>query len=268
MSQQEKGAYFRALKEAGVSFDRHYREYTTEELKVAYDKLVDQQRAEDQAPPPQPQYQQYIEPPAGARVGEPTQYPGYQAPAPGQRTMERHPALPPLPPPVPVAPRNPAEMAGERLNTHSEGQPLRTDELGRVWFQEEVLKPAAPKPRGRRVLDYVETGTKIAEVQNGEYRETFEVAGDMAPKAAQVKITLPSYQVGIFKDPRFPFRTVCYGGEEGFDLMEVRKYYGGTELVPEEVKTKYVANVLCYDIRTVIRAIQTEFRTLQLQGKV
>jgi hypothetical protein len=38
--------------------------------------------------------------------------------------------------------------------------------------------------------------------------------------------------------------------------------------VPTEVKRMYVENVLCYDIRTTVRAIQTEFRQLQLAGKV
>ena len=131
-----------------------------------------------------------------------------------------------------------------------------------------MLKPAFPKPRGRRVLDYVETGSKVVEAHNGEYRETFEMAGDGPGATMQVKITLPSYQVGIYKDPRFPFRVVTYNGNEGFDLAEVQKYYGGSELVPTEIKRKYVENVLCYDIRSVIRAIQDEYRRLQLQGKV
>ena len=36
MSQSEKSAYYAALKESGVSFDKHYRDYTTVELKKMY----------------------------------------------------------------------------------------------------------------------------------------------------------------------------------------------------------------------------------------
>jgi hypothetical protein len=146
--------------------------------------------------------------------------------------------------------------------------PIRQDDQGRVWYQEEVQKPAYPKPRGRRVLKYLETGVEVKTVQNGEYVETFEVAGVGAGKPAEVKITLPSYQVGIYKDPRFPFKIHTYNGREGFNLFEVQDYYGGAELVPEECKRLYIENDLCYDIRTVIRAISNEHRQLQLMGKI
>ena len=170
-------------------------------------------------------------------------------------------------PPVPVREADPNEMAGQRLNTHVDWEPIRTDDKGRVWFQEEVRKPAFPKPRGRRVLNYTDTGTKTKTVQAGQFTETFEVAGDQAV-AAQVKITLPSYQVGVYKDPRFPFKVHVYNGVQGFDMADVQAYYNGAELVPAEVKRMYVENVLCYDIRTTVRAIQSEFRQLQLAGKV
>ena len=159
-------------------------------------------------------------------------------------------------------------MPGQRLNTNTEMQPIRQDEQGRIWYQEEVLKPAYPKPRGRRVLTYMDRGVVTETVQNGEYIETFEVAGKGVGKPAEVKITLPSYQVGIYKDPRFPFKIHCYNGREGFNLFEVAQYFGGTELVPPECKRVYIENDLCYDIRTVIRAIQTEYRQLQLTGRV
>ena len=55
MSQSEKAQYFRALKDAGVQFDKHYREYKTDELRAAYEKLVTAQP--ELAAPPQPQPQ-------------------------------------------------------------------------------------------------------------------------------------------------------------------------------------------------------------------
>jgi hypothetical protein len=163
---------------------------------------------------------------------------------------------------------DPAELPGQRLNTQATDEIIRVDENGRRWIQEEVRKPAYPKPRGRRVLKYLETGTEVKSVQNGEYVETFEVAGVGAGRPAEVKITLPSYQVGIYKDPRFPFKVHCYDGREGFDMSDVETFYGGPELVPEKVKRIYIENVLCYDVRTVVRAIADEHRHLQLTGRL
>ena len=142
------------------------------------------------------------------------------------------------------------------------------DEHGRKWLQEEVRKPAYPKPRGRRVLKYMETGTTVETVQNGEYVETFEIAGTEAGRPAEVKITLPSYQVGVYKDPRFPFKIHCYDGREGFDMFDVEAFYGGPELIPASVKRVYIENVLCYDIRSVIRTITAEHRQLMLSGRI
>ena len=52
MSQSDKAAYYRELKDAGVDFDRHYRDYTTEELEAAVHRL-----RESQPHPPQTQPQ-------------------------------------------------------------------------------------------------------------------------------------------------------------------------------------------------------------------
>ena len=171
-------------------------------------------------------------------------------------------------PAPPVQAQDPNEMPGQRLNTKPDDEVIRIDELGRAWYQEEVRKPAYPKPRGRRVLKYIETGVETQTAKNGEYVETFEVAGSRAGVPAEVKITLPSYQVGIYKDPRFPFKIHCYDGREGFNLFDVEAFYGGPELVPAAVKRVYIENDLCYDIRSVIRAITDEHRHLQLSGRI
>lgn len=164
--------------------------------------------------------------------------------------------------------QDPNEMPSQRLNTKMDDEVIRVDEVGRQWLQEEVRKPAYPKPRGRRVLKYIETGTKTETIQTGEYVETFEVAGNETGRPAEVKITLPSYQVGIYRDPRFPFKIHCYDGREGFDMVDVEIFYGGPELVPATVKRVYIENVLCYDIRSVVRTIATEHRQLQLTGRI
>jgi hypothetical protein len=284
MSQSEKSGYFQALKAAGVTFDRHYREYTTAELKAAYDRLPSQPQlptppsdvvrtdADGLVPPapgvvPEPAFdpaalaEAYagLVQPEGPAVARPEPYPVFEEPA---------------PPPLPVRAADPNEMAGARLNTKDADEPIRRDEHGRLWYQEEVRKPGYPKPRGRRVLTYTDTGTETRTLVTGKENngsdvvETFEVAGTGPGRTAQVKITLPSYQVGIYRDPRFPFKVITYNGNEGFDREDVQNYYGGPELVPAEVKRKYVENVLCYDIRTVVRAINDEYRRLQLTGKV
>lgn len=247
MSQSDKAAIFQELKAAGVKFDKHYREYSTADLEAALIKL----RASQPAPPPKiepelsPEEMAAIFPNAAASA---------RMPAPAAA--------------APALDRDPEEMPGQRLNTQTDLEPIRTDAEGRVWYQEEVQKPSFPKPRGRRVLQYTDSGTEIKTVQAGEFVETFEVSGPGAGRTAEIKITLPSYQVGIYKDRRFPFKVHTYNDKQGFDLFEVQNYYGGAEMVPVDVKRTYVENVLCYDVRTTVRAIQTEFRQLQLAGKV
>ena len=237
MSQSEKSLLYKELKDAGVTFDKHYRDYNTAELRESVNVLRqhtgkpligEEIPQEFEMPKPQPREEQ-----AGVRIPPP-------------RRPEPRPA-----------PRD--EHAGLRLNTKHWDEPLRIDEDGTIWFQTEVTKPAYPKPRGRRVLKYNNTGSVQKTVVNGQYTETFEVAGSRE-EVGEVKITLPSYQVGLRKDPRFPFRIHSYNGNEGFNLIDVQKFYGAAELVPPECKRKYVENVLCYDIRSVVRAINNEYR--------
>lgn len=299
MSQSEKAQYFRELKAAGVQFDKHYREYSTAELKAAHTKLVeaDPARAVEAGlinPPPAVVPPHLFEDPLAHRQvkDEPQFDPAGLAAAYADMTQAEQPREPiavesrprqsgknnefvndaaqrqPRTPAAPVAAQNPDEMPGQRLNQSAELEPIRTDENGLVWYQEEVRKPAFPKPRGRRVLKYMESGVEVQTVQNGEYVETFEVAdGKAARRESEVKITLPSYQVGIYKDRRFPWKIHVYNEVRGFDLFEVQDYYGGAELVPQEIKRMYVENVLCYDIRTTVRAVQTEYRQQQLQNR-
>lgn len=243
MSQQQKAAYFRTLKAAGVEFTKHYREYTEAELKTNLDALVEAGVI-----------------PAG--LANPTPPPPAELPEPNAAEF-------PPPPVAPVAPANPDEMAGQRLNTKAEDEPLRVDpETGFTWYQEEVRKKGYAAPRGRRVLRYNETGTQRVEVQNGDYIESFEVAGSGPVRAGEIKITLPSYQAGIYKDPRFPFKIHVYNEVRGFDFFEVSDYYGGSDLVPPSIKRMYVENVLCFDIRTTVQTINAEFRQMQLTGRI
>lgn len=230
MSAKIKAELYRLYKEHNAAPEKHYRDYTTQELN---DLLVE----------------------AGVDIEASLAVMHEDEPAPAEE-------LPPLRLP------DPNEMPSQRLNTKTDDEVIRVDEQGRQWLQEEVRKPAYPKPRGRRVLKYLETGTKVETIQSGEYVESFEVAGEEAGRPAEVKITLPSYQVGTYRDPRFPFKVHCYDGREGFDLADVELFYGGPELIPATVKRVYVENVLCYDIRSVIRTITAEHRQLQLSGRI
>lgn len=237
-----KSELYNQLKSQGWVPEKHYRQYSAEELTV----LLGQRPAPQADPEPAP-----ASDPLPDLELPPQDFFGTQPPAP---PLQNRP--------------DPDEMAGQRLNTKELEEVIRVDEHGRQWLQEEVRKPAYPKPRGRRVLQYQETGTQQQTVHNGEYVETFEVAGKGAPRASEIKITLPSYQVGIYKDPRFPFKVITYNSRDGFDLMDVQQYYGGSEMVPPRCKRIYIENVLCYDVRSVIQAINEEYRHMQLTGRV
>jgi hypothetical protein len=237
MSQAEKAALWRELKERGVEFPLHYREYSQSQLEESLERLLDAE---------------------GPELGV-----GQEPPAPAPRAAAPQPARR-----VSLPRREPDQYAGLRINTHAEDEPLRVDENGLIWYQDEVRKAAFPKPRGRRVLDYLDPGVRTETAQTGNgYTETFEMPGDQA-RPSQVKITLPTHQVGIYKDPNMPFKIHLYNDNRGFDLFEVRDFYGGADLVPEDIKTVYVGQSLCYDIRTTRRAIEAEYREKLLKKEI
>lgn len=277
MSAAAKGFYFRRLKAAGVPLDRHFRDYTTAELQAADEMAIESGLL---APPTEAELAELA---AKVHKKKPRDEPAPPVPAPtGDVLLEGEEPAPsgffgysePEPAPVPVAPPVPArpemgEMAGERQNTKAAEEILFVDEEGRAWLQKEVLKPAFPKPRGRRVLRYNDPGVVKQTAKDGDYTETFEVAGDPRnAQPAEIKITLPSYQVGIYRDPRFPFKVITYNGKSGFDRIEVEDFFGGAELVPGIAKRAYVENVLCYDMRSVIRAVNEEYRQMRLSGQI
>lgn len=269
MNANPKPELYRQLKETGLPLSRTYAQYTVEQLRSELDaEGMAFTETEEPAPAgffgydePEPEYPQ-----KSAKLEETTVVMSNQP-------EESRPAETPEEvwapePKVRTGQADPEELPGQRLNTHKPDDVIRVDEQGRFWHQEEVRKPAYPKPRGRRVLKYMDTGVRKETVRQGEYVETFEVAGNEASRPAEVKITLPSYQVGIYSDKRFPFKIHCYDGREGFDLQDVEQYFGGSPLVPDTCKRIYIENELCYEIRSVIRTIQTEHRHLQLTGKI
>ena len=271
----ERSALWRQLKELGWASDRPFVKYSLEELRAEVALFSEPAQVHPPADYGHPLamaqalllQQEAI---ASKNLDGETQALPYSEPVPelelpAADSVSTGPIAQPV---APLAPRDPDELPGQRTNTQPADEPIRTDEFGRVWYQEEVLKPSYPKPRGRRVLRYQETGVEQVTVQEGQYTETFEIAGSGPGQAAEVKITLPSYQVGIYKDPRFPFKVHTYNGTEGFDLFEVQEFYGGAELVPPTVKRMYVENHLCYDIRSVVRTIEAEHRQLQLTGRI
>lgn len=295
MGQQEKSALFQELKEAGVQFSKHYRNYTEQELADAVAKLRAGRAEAESAPLPAPAPatpndgfgdEPSFDPTFGMNeeglegeiqdvapahdITSPNGQPEQQhvrAMAPGTvlQTMSGQYDLSN----VPVRPADPNELPGQRQNTGNAEQPIRVDpETGHVWFQEEMRKPAYPKPRARRVVEYMDSGVKEQALVGRDFSERFEVAGDGQGVPAQVKVTLPSYQVGVFQDPRMPFKTHTYNGVQGFDFSEVCNFYGGSDMVPPSVKRMYVANVLCFDIRTTVRAIQDEYRERVLTGNI
>ena len=165
---------------------------------------------------------------------------------------------------IPLAERG-SERAGMTFNTHKEGQPVRVDNEGRVWFQDEVMKPAIPKRRMVRKIRYTDTGVKTVErrTEDGHLDERFEVSGDRQTEM-EVTVTLPSWQVGIYKDPRLPFRVHVYNGVRGLSWYDVVKHYGGMDFVPSSIKRLYVGQDLCFDIRSTQDQMMQEYRDLQL----
>ena len=251
------------LKHAGIKGEKKFVEYTQAELQ----QIVDMIRAEPGyvAPPPRPQSGKKPGRPRKAQPEQPVQAPitePEQDPLPF--SLPPSAATAPTPPPVQQAPRD--QFAAQRAYQPNEGEtPIRTDEAGRVWFREEVRKPATPQPRARRRITYIDTGVKKETVIDGRFIETVEVAGDRKT-TEMVKITMPSYQVGVYADPRFPFKVHTYNNNRGFDLFDVQSFYGGADLVPTDILRVYVGNDLCYDIRSTIRSIQAEYRAQQLRG--
>lgn len=146
--------------------------------------------------------------------------------------------------------------------------PIRTDENGRIWYQEEIQKSTLAKPRGYRVYREIGTGVKTITIDGDDgYTETIEIP-DGTRKPLEAKVGIPTWQVGIYKEPQFPFRTIEYRSARGFLRQDVEAYFGGPDVLPEGVETMYVGNLIAYPIREVIVAIQREYNALQKKGSV
>ena len=191
MSAALKGFYWKQLKELGIEFELPYRNYTLAQLRDSYEALVKEGLA--------------------SPVDEDAARASYQAKAASQAPVEpqpqSQPTAPTAPTPasaVPVSSQSVHEHAAERAYSAGyDEEPVRIDPVTKfVWFREEVRKPAAPRPRARRKLTYVDPGTKTMEVSDGRYVETVEVSGQQR-NTGEVRITMPSYQVGVYLDPKF-----------------------------------------------------------------
>lgn len=236
MTQATKGALWGELKDAGVKFPLHYRDYTMAQLQKVKDDLLAKMI------PAQP---------------EPQAVPVAPVPTMPTRPAARRSEV-----------STPDTEAGLRLNTHADDEPIRIDPNGRVWYQDEVQKKAFAAPRGRRVYRYNDPGFRQqTHIEKDGSTESFEMPGDRNIPS-EAKVTLPSFQVGIYRDPSSPFRVHTYAGQRGFDLFDVEEFYGGADLVPDGVKRIHVYTSLCYDIRTVIRAVKEEHRELVLRKEI
>lgn len=279
MAQATKSELYQQLKAGGYVFDKHYRDYTTAELQAIISSTSSEPEqvskpAPEQADPgpsmtdPYPpkkdetaelreQLAQLTNVVSGlAKMISPAQRRQERAEGPVRAASERLGAKQPPKPQL-----NPNEFAGVTLNTHNEEDIIEVDEHGNKWFQKEVPKASHARPRARRVLRYNDPGVKEEQYRVGEYTETFEVAGDGKNlRPSEIKITMPSYQTGIYLAPNMPFRIHVYNGVRGYNLDDVHAFYGGQDLVPSTIKTRYVSNDLCYDITSVHRAIETEYR--------
>ena len=281
MAQSQKSAYFKALKEQGVTFPKHYREYSTEEFANAWGILRE-------GNPELPEF------PVGANPEEIVP-PKQDETAELRRQLDEASALlakmaafvtaSQAGAPAPAAPAAPAaqpapdvkenvhgldlsKFAGVTQNTHGPNDIVKVDEFGNQWLQVEVRKADGLKPRGRRVLRFENPAVKVSEVRGEDgTMESFEIPDTSKPTTpSEVRITLPSFQTGIYRSPSFPFRIHTYNGARGFDLEDVQNYYGGKDLVPSSVKKIYVYTDLCYDIPSVVSTIREEHARLVLNN--
>ena len=146
--------------------------------------------------------------------------------------------------------------------------PIRTDERGRVIYQEEITKSSLARPRGYRVFREIGTGVKTVTINSEDgYTETIEVP-DGSRKPLEVKVGIPTWQVGIYKDPQLPFKILEYRSKRGFMREEVEEFFGGPDVLPEGLEPTYVGNKLAYPIRETVVAIQREYNQLQKRGSV
>lgn len=265
MAHAEKSSLYQGLKKSGYQFDKHYREYSTDELRSIAQSL-DLTIA---APKPPDALPERVDEMAELRaqmraVADTVEALGKLVTA-QQRREEKTPFSAPAKGSQQASPKSQPVIATPRID---ESEVIRVDEYGNKWFQEEVVKSAYPKPRARRVLRYDDPGVETKQVKVGDYVETFEISGDpQNSRPAEIKITMPSYQTGIYKPPNMPFRVHIYNGVRGFNLDDVQNFYGGADLVPSTVKRCYVSTDLCYDIQSTIRTIENEYRERVLKTK-
>lgn len=254
MSNTTKSSYYQGLKSLGYEFEHHYRKYTTEQLQAKYLELTG---GEDLPSETASATEEILV--AGEEAG-----PDYSQLLDDMRDFSE--AEPAKAASIPQR-EEPAllDTAIAGSNALRELQVIEVDAQGREWLQREIRKPASPRPRGRRVLKYQDPGVVRKTVDDGQYTEEVELPGEGRVNS-EVRVTLPSFQVGIFRHRKFPFNIITYAGNEGFDFFQVNEFFGGAEMVPNSVKRKYVEHVLCYDIRLTIQAIRNEHRQLQLTG--
>lgn len=281
MAHAEKSRLYQELKRLGIAMPVSYQKITTAQLQ----ELAEQNGVVIDAPAPEPgtvaaaveapredpglgekldrladtvaslvQLQLAAQTPPGpapfpSQVPQGISGPGAE-PAP---VAQQHPRRPQL---------DPNEHAGVTQNSHAADEVIEVDEYGNQWYQKEVTKPGYAKPRGRRVLRTMDAGVQQETIKVGEYTETFEVSGDPRnARPTEIKVTLPSFQVGIYRSPGMPFKIHTYNGVRGFDLRDVQEFYGGSDLVPDTIKRCYVSTSLCYDIATTIRTVEDEYRS-------
>ena len=269
MAQGDKSSYYRAIKATGYTFEKHYRDYTANELKALWANISDEPIVTEKTPIPEATQG------AGSAARETDEISELRAKfdqlaslvgSLADAVTKSHAVEEPSPQAAQQFEAASEEHAGLTQNVRGGSQVIKIDPDGTRWFQMEVQKPSYPKPRGRRVLRFTDSGVQKETIKVGEYTETFEIPGDPAnAKINEVKVTLPSYQTGIFLSPNMPFKIHTYRGVRGFDLFDVQNYYGGPDLVPSTIKRCYISNDLCYDIQTTVRAIENEYRERVLQ---
>ena len=246
MTQAERKALWDELKEAGFTFTKHYRDYSIPELQESVEQVRQRTAARARSVAENPE--------------DELSFDFAQSEIQFQADID-------------ILREQPADrVPGLRTNTHAGEKPIRIDENGRVWLQDEIRKPSIPTERGKRVLDYVDPGVKTVHVRdgNGSIVESFEMPGD-SKKISQARISLPAYQIGCFRDPALLgqfFKIHVYNEKMVFDFFDVERYFGGKHMIPQTVQREYTDTMLGFNIESVLQAIQDEYNDKILKGEI
>ena len=147
MAQGDKSAYYQALKKAGYEFDRHYRDYTTQDLIEICEQIEETTGETVEVAPSAPHEQM---PPRDSEMAEMREQFDRLTELVGDLadlvTANVKPSPKPAPDPSEQFAVTSTEHAGLTQNVAGKDGVQFVDEYGNEWYQPEVTKPSYARP--------------------------------------------------------------------------------------------------------------------------